>query len=286
MKLQILSDLHIDSYTRRGLPAGNIPKTEADLIILAGDMSNSSQGIHWAIKQADKLATPIIYIAGNHEYFDENIESFDDELLRLSENTGVTFLQKNHIDINGIRFLGCTMWTGYDYQSPYTNMGAYADLFADAIGLPNLEESVPLHVAQMMHIATYCMRDYDGIYAGSCMLTPEDVYRIHHDHKNWLQSALLEAEQQNMATVAITHHGVSPLSVSEKYQGHSNNPLFINDFTEWMYQSWSPKLWIHGHVHDAFDYQLGNTRVVVNPRAYPKETSSTIAFDWGKLVEV
>ena len=27
-------------------------------------------------------------------------------------------------------------------------------------------------------------------------------------------------------------------------------------------------LWIHGHTHESFDYEIGKTRVICNPRGY------------------
>jgi predicted phosphodiesterase len=33
-------------------------------------------------------------------------------------------------------------------------------------------------------------------------------------------------------------------------------------------------LWIHGHTHDPFDYEINGTRVICNPRGYPGENAS------------
>lgn len=54
-----------------------------------------------------------------------------------------------------------------------------------------------------------------------------------------------------------------------------------------MYEDWAPMLWVHGHTHEAFDYRIGNTRVIVNPRAYPNEVSSTeLVFAWDKVIDI
>jgi Icc-related predicted phosphoesterase len=54
-----------------------------------------------------------------------------------------------------------------------------------------------------------------------------------------------------------------------------------------MFEDWAPTLWVHGHTHEAFDYRINDTRVIVNPRAYPNEVSSTaLEFAWDRVIEV
>lgn len=72
MKLQVLSDLHIDSYARRQKPLGTIIQTDADLILVAGDTANSDSGMRWLQQQAELNDKPVVAIAGNHEYFSED----------------------------------------------------------------------------------------------------------------------------------------------------------------------------------------------------------------------
>ena len=264
MKLQILSDLHIDSYARQSHPIGNIPKTDADIILVAGDTSNSDSGMLWLQEQAISLGVPIITIAGNHEYFNEDILHFDKKLAtwdNYSENSnqGVRVLQCQHIDIGDVRILGCTLWTDYQYQA---NEGT-------------------------MDVVKRFMRDYKEIYAGSGLFSPELSMQLHAEQRQWLKQALITAEQLGKKTVVMSHHSISPLSVSEKYATLPSNAAFITDLSAWMAESWAPTLWVHGHTHEAFDYRINNTRVVVNPRAYPNEVSSTaLTFAWDKVVDI
>ena len=264
MKLQILSDLHIDSYARQSHPTGNIPKTDADIILVAGDTSNSDSGMLWLQEQAISLGVPIITIAGNHEYFNEDILHFDKKLATWDNysddsNQGVRVLQCQHIDIGDVRILGCTLWTDYQYQA---NEGT-------------------------MDVVKRFMRDYKEIYAGSGLFSPELSMQLHAEQRQWLKQALITAEQLGKKTVVMSHHSISPLSVSEKYATLPSNAAFITDLSAWMAESWAPTLWVHGHTHEAFDYRINNTRVVVNPRAYPNEVSSTaLTFAWDKVVDI
>ena len=262
MKIQILSDLHIDSYVRQARPLGYIPKTQADIVLVAGDTANSDSGMAWLQDQAARLAVPIITVAGNHEYFGEDVLHFDEKLAtwdnyEAKSHQGLKMLQCQHVDIDDVRILGCTLWTDYQYQAD----------------------------ADTMEVAKRFMRDYKQIYAGSELFSPELSVQLHAKQRLWLQQALVTAKQLGKKTVVMSHHSISPLSVSEKYANLPSNAAFVSDLSRWMAEPWAPKLWVHGHTHEAFDYQLHNTRVVVNPRAYPNEVSSTaLAFAWDKVV--
>lgn len=264
MKLQIVSDLHIDSYARQSHPLGHIPKTDADIVLVAGDTANSDSGMPWLQEQACRLAVPVITVAGNHEYFGEDILHFDHKLatwdnFNADTQQGVCFLQCQHIDIGDVRILGCTLWTDYQYQAN----------------------------GDTMEIAKRFMRDYKQIYAGDEMFSPELSMEIHAKHRTWLQQALIEAKRLSKKTIVMSHHSISPLSVSEKYANLPSNAAFVSDLSAWMYESWAPVLWVHGHTHEAFDYRINNTRVIVNPRAYPNEVSSTaIAFAWDRVIDI
>ena len=45
------------------------------------------------------------------------------------------------------------------------------------------------------------------------------------------------------------------------------NFCYYTELTEFILDR-APALWLHGHVHSSFDYMIGDTRVVCNPRGY------------------
>lgn len=264
MRIQIVSDLHIDTYVRRNEFIGEIPKTDADLVFVAGDTANSDQGMRWLQSQAERLAVPVLTIAGNHEYFNEDVLSFDEQLATWDNfdaisNQGLKVMQCQHVDIGDFRILGCTLWTDYRYQ----------------------------FTEETMATAMRFMRDYQQIRAGDTLFSPEISIQLHQQQRRWLKESLQEAVRLGKKAIVMTHHSVSPKSVSEKYAQLPSNAAFISDLSAWMHEDWAPQLWVHGHTHEAFDYQIGKTRVVVNPRAYPGEISSTgLEFAWDKVVTV
>ena len=71
MKLQILSDLHLEMV--RPAYVWRISETTAGLIILAGDIGVGTAGVRWAITEAERLGKTAIYVPGNHEYYGERL---------------------------------------------------------------------------------------------------------------------------------------------------------------------------------------------------------------------
>src|SRR5690606_35705247 len=102
---------------------------------------------------------------------------------------------------------------------------------------------------------------------------PEDALREHEQSRTWLSTEL--AKPYYGRTVVITHHGPHPLSVHPRYSGDATNAAFVSDLSELL--KW-PQLWLHGHVHDSFDYRVHGYRVVANPRGYPCNAGSCERF--------
>jgi Icc-related predicted phosphoesterase len=109
---------------------------------------------------------------------------------------------------------------------------------------------------------------------------PVDARQAHQATRRYLESEL--AKEHDGPTVVVTHHAPSPLSVAPRFLGSPLNPAFASDLTDMIWQ-YVPDMWIHGHVHDSFDYLLGDTRVIANPRGYGDENGS---FDPMLVVEI
>ena len=113
----------------------------------------------------------------------------------------------------------------------------------------------------------------------------------HELSRAWLEQEL--NKPYDGKTVVISHHGPHPLSVHPRYVGEALNAAFVSNLTELL-----PKgdLWIHGHVHDSFDYRVGRCRVVANPLGYARDRYSAAhakelvfennAFQWACVIDV
>jgi len=88
---------------------------------------------------------------------------------------------------------------------------------------------------------------------------------IHHKSINWLKQEV--EKYRNQKLVIVTHHAPSMLSVPEHYKEEILSAAYASHLDEFVANS-GAKLWIHGHTHTPFDYKIGDTRVICNPRGY------------------
>jgi len=230
MKLHILNDLHIE------FESFGPPETDADAVILAGDIGVGMEGLLWA---EDRFPDqPVIYVPGNHEFYHHDIALID----KLKANTPdhIHVLNDDQVVIDGVRFLGSVLWTDF-------NLFGEADRFF------------------AMQQARRRMTDFSIIQNGGQRFTPEDAIRLHTASRDWLSAML--GEPFDGKTVVVTHHAPSSQSVHPQYASDLLTPAFANNL-EILMEGDRAVLWVHGHMHDPFDYEICGTRVVCNPRGY------------------
>jgi len=253
MKLHILSDLHLSVCPMER------PQAEADMVILAGDISRPAEAAQWAAG----FGKPVLYVPGNHEFYGGSIDGTLAQLREHCGRAGVRLLDREACVIDGVRFLGATLWT--DFR-----------LFADATQQELAQQG-----------AMRFMRDFSRIRlreSEDALLTPESSAELHAGYLAWLRARLDEPHAG--PTVVITHHAPSTRSIAARFAGSPINAGFVTDLESLMGRE-RVALWIHGHTHDSFDYELNGTRVVCNPRGYAKgEVNENRAFDPLKVVEV
>lgn len=254
MKLHILSDLHLSAS------AFDAPETDADVIILAGDIARPEKAVAWA----KQLSKPVIYILGNHEFYGSSIAATVQELGQLCRGSNVYVLYDDVLDIAGVRFLGTTLWTDFML---FGEVGEQRDFAID--------------MASMM------LRDFSRIYRDDPLgevFTPADAMTQFQQHANWLDSQLNTPFLGK--TVVITHHSPSIKSIHPRFEFSPLNACFVSD-AEWLLDGKRAALWIHGHTHNSFDYDVKGTRVVCNPRGYcTEDVIENPDFDPALVIEV
>jgi predicted phosphodiesterase len=253
MKLNILSDLHL------GFGAMPHPRNDADVVVLAGDIARPREAVAWALG----FARPVVYVPGNHEFYGGSIDGVARELRALCDGSRVHLLDDDELILDGVRFLGSTLWTNFD-------------LFPD-----------PDHKSAAIEQARRLLRDFSRIRreeAGEAVFTPEDSVGLFQRHARWLAARL--ATPHDGPTIVVTHHAPSPRSIHPRFAGSLLNACFISDLHELLGAD-KAALWIHGHTHDSFDYEIHGTRVVCNPRGYAKEgVNENALFDPDLVVEI
>jgi len=243
MKLHILSDLHVE------FAPFTPPATDADVVILAGDIHKHCDGMAWA--RASFPRQRLIYVPGNHEYYGEDWDSFLPALRAQAREHDIAFLENDALVLDGVRFLGATLWTDFDY------FGEVNRARAMKVCLRYITDFRRIRAAGMPAEANV-------VETSPGMLTPAHVRERHFDSRAWLQARL--EEPHNGPTVVITHHMPGAGSVAPRYAQDLGNAGFASHLDHMMGRA---ALWVHGHTHDSFDYEVAGTRVLCNPRGYP-----------------
>lgn len=268
MHIQLASDLHLERLARH-FPGETLirPAPRADLLVLAGDIAPTVEGV----RLFARWPVPVLYVPGNHEFFDADWPATRRALRQAAQGTRVTLLDGDEWRFGGVRFLGCTLWTDYRLE-----LDAGQD-------------------AQMQRCGRR-MRDHAVIHLGQRLFTPRDALAEHLRCRDWLGRQL--AQPADGPSVVISHHAPSAGSVHPRYAGHPVNPAYASHLDDLAAQA---DLWLHGHVHDSFDYLVPGAagracRVVANPRGYARGRERALsaadlefenpAFAWECLVEV
>jgi Icc-related predicted phosphoesterase len=239
LKIRFLSDLHLEFSNWRP------PQADEDVVVLAGDIHEGREGIPWARKYFPDR--PIIYVPGNHEYYGRDIDELREGLRDSARSNGVHFLDGDEAIIDGVRFVGATLWTDYEIDG--------CDPEAVGRAMRNCQEGIT---------------DFGVIRRWGGVLRPEDTREIHQAQRDWLRRALMGCtslgEGFTGRTVVVTHHAPCARSIAKQFAGDTLNAAFASDLSDLMGPHVA--LWIHGHMHNSSDYVERGTRVICNPRGY------------------
>jgi Icc-related predicted phosphoesterase len=250
MRIKVVSDLHIEigSYEVKN-------EHNYDLLILSGDIlvvdqlanpyTMNGTLFESFLTQVSKAFPKVIYIMGNHEFYHGH---FHKSIVQLQDVLGkfpnIYLLEKDYLIINDIAFIGGTLWTDCNNADPLT-----------LIDLPQLLNDY--------RIIRNDKNDYKK-------LIPLDTMQRHYETLQSFKTYFAELKEQGITKfVVTTHHSPSFQGVTAEYKQdiimnggyHSNLEDFVLDNPEII-------LWTHGHTHKFLDYNIGNTRVVCNPRGY------------------
>ena len=241
VKIQVLSDLHLEfrAKVHRSVKwAYSPPVTEADVVVLAGDIHTKARGVRWAAEMFP--SKPCIYVPGNHEYYSGSLGHTFQKLKTNAAGTSVHVLNDEELVIGDVRFLGCTLWTDYKL----TGNEPLAQLDAQAR-----------------------MNDFKKVRDERFRkIRPNNLRDRHVRSRIFLQDALERPFAGK--TVVVSHHAPCELSIHERYRsqpGHLS-ASFASRLERLMGDA--VQLWIHGHTHDSLDYDMYGTRVLCNPRGY------------------
>jgi DNA repair exonuclease SbcCD nuclease subunit len=126
MKIFSISDLHTEGINNAARLTKSIcDRFEAveneDVLVLAGDLGyplnqkgEPSEAYYEALAVCKDRFRHVILVPGNHEYYrarEFSLERTDSALRTLCDRAGVYLLQRDSVTLNGVLFLGCTLWS-------------------------------------------------------------------------------------------------------------------------------------------------------------------------------
>lgn len=262
MKVAVCSDLHLEFG---GIILRNTDN--ADVLVLSGDICvakdllelgspmSKSEAIHDFFKNCSDEFKYVVYVAGNHEHYHGD---FRDTLRDLKYNLhylqNLYILDKEKVTLDGVTFVGGTLWTDMNGEDPMT-LQTIGSMMNDFRCVKNSNKKVSF-------------RDADGnFHERVAKFSPEDAVEEHKKTVDYIRHVVEGKDDQKF--VVVGHHAPSKLSTHPRYQhdtlmngGYSST---LDFFIEAHPQI---KLWTHGHTHEVFDYVLNQTRIVCNPRGY------------------
>lgn len=239
MKIQFLSDLHMEVW-KNSLPKITFDE-DTNVIIFAGDISNDeNQALSYMKKLVDQ-GYVVLYTPGNHEYYKHEYNEQYQAIKKACEDAGVVFLEMEYIDIEGVRFIGTTLWTDY-----------------------NAHKTDDKNLSKML--ASQGLNDHYVIRFNDRRLLPNDC----DDFNDMAKEFLRHNVDPDQPTIIVSHHAPVLHAVAPKFKGDRLNPAFVNDWSEFV-SDLKAEAWIFGHTHHDIDVVIGDTRVVSRQLGYPGE---------------
>lgn len=247
----------------------NLPVTAVDekaVLVLAGDIALADALNSTLVPFLDSVTDrfrDVLYIPGNHEYYRSSLLRADEKLADVCKRyQNVHYMQEKSMLLDGVRFIGATLWTDFDRGNPMVCLAAQNEM-NDFVHIRTGNRTTP--------------------YARK--MRPIDVMGINSHNRFFIKEELEKANAANEKAVVFTHHSPSIMSQSSVYKPGPIDYAYHNTGLEDMMLDYNPVLWIHGHSHHPVDYMIGNTRILSNPRGYCKHPSGNEGLGYnGELV--
>jgi len=253
MKLYVTSDLHLEFGD---LDIEN--RDDVDVLILSGDIlvakdldrpDERGDRVHGFLKRVSERFSETVMIMGNHEHYHGDFAKSQDIIQSSLDTHGITnihLLEKSTWTYQDYLFVGGTLWTDF-----------------------NKNDALTLYNAKSM------MNDFRSVknsHASFYKFTPEHALEDHQRMKNYIATVIDHRREQGDTSdrvIVVAHHSPSDQSVHPKY-AHDNlmNGCYRSNLEEFILDRSEICLWTHGHTHEDFDYEIGSTRIVCNPRGY------------------
>ena len=261
MRCHYLSDLHLESEAfDTALPKG-------DVLIIAGDLCHArcldpARTDRYSIEQRGRVMrfideaiskfAHVLLIAGNHEHYDG---VFEDSVGLLRRHLpGVTVLDDEVVEIDGVRFFGSTLWTDFEGRT-----------------------DAAMNAVRRRMGEYFFVKPRAGCGGGQFVkFQPEDAMRAHD--ASWAALRRAVGEAGGKKTVVITHHAPSRLGLNPKFVGNEVDAAYASNLDAEIAAFEKVPVWVHGHTHVATSYRIGGTDVRTNAMGFASKGQGAARF--------
>jgi Icc-related predicted phosphoesterase len=294
MKIALASDVHLE------FGEISFENTEnADVLILSGDICTAvdlmvkddigffdknvrSEKYHKFFQECGERFPHVIYVMGNHEHYNGDYRNTITTLRdRLSYIRNLHILDKDTFVIDDVTFIGGTLWTDMNKEDPITLM-QMPGMMNDFRCVYNSHRMVNFKAYEQIHGVDN--REKPIFKQRAARFTPEDAVE---DHKQMMDYIRIMIEGKwDQKFVVVGHHAPSKQSTHPRYKEEVvMNGGYSSDLDDFIIDHPQIKLWTHGHTHEDFDYMIGSTRIVCNPRGYIRYEDRADRFEL-KFLEI
>lgn len=310
MKIGICSDLHLEFADLMLKNEDNV-----DVLILSGDIlverdldmydrrqeemgfaRARSQRFHDFFSRVCFQFPHVIYVAGNHEHYHGDFKFTINELKRkLGHHKNLHILDREVFELDDVRFIGSTLWTDMNKEDPLT-LHAMKKMMNDFRCVDNSNKVVnfkayepidkPVGMTDEDFLALPHEKRFNTVFkTRTATFSPEDAVEEHRKCLGYIKT-VYEDTPDGKSVVVVGHHTPSHTSCHPRYKDDQiMNGGYHSDLSEFILDRPKIKLWTHGHTHEMFDYMIGETRIVCNPRGYKGYEDIAETFEL-KVVEV
>ena len=237
---QYISDIHIEFFNDFELHNFiQKIKVNSDICVLAGDIGNPFLLNYCTfLENISKLFKKIFIIAGNHEYYYNDLQETKKQIKKVIEILpNISFLDNTYEDYNEIRWIGTTQWT------KITN--------------PNYTIN-DINTIKDMNITKY-----------------NELYLI---CEQFLTSILEQSCKDNKKCVVITHHlpifDLTDKQFRDSFNKNYNQ--WYSGCLDDLVKKYNNiiKAWVYGHTHIQSIQFLYNVNFLCNPIGYIGENDN------------
>ena len=264
MKVRVLSDLHLDVNSSHYIEL----KDKDVFTVVCGDTAGDPFVTKkWISKNVHRG----LFIAGNHLVYNYRNKDISELREEMADGFGiddpVTYLdclQKSKVfykKVEDVHFIGTTLYTDFYYCNPHDSY--------------HFEYDRDLRKIRNKRASHSRMNDYRwGLVKNERgdlrKLVPDDYEEYFAESFSMVRKLVeqIEKEEPSAKIFMLTHHCPSPKCIDNNYADSDVNSTYVSDLEDFIVSHPVIKCWACGHVHNCGVFQVGDCKIVMNPRGY------------------